>query len=558
MKSSQFKEWLSFFNQSAISMPMVVFGVLAIAVLAASTLYQDNLRGTMQGSVEQLSQESQIKATARLEAYALLTRSSIGLIRAGEATNAHWNAHLNAMKLDRDYPSILAIGYGRVGSGPIEDSISVRYIYPDNAEMSRIVGLRSNRVGESIRQTALEAAKTGQVRLAEAAPWHSDEDGRDGYFLYLFTPVYKTDTIPETEAERLESLIGMVFVVSDFSTLLGMVYQDHHPSIARLEVSQAINGKSTLLFALGDQLPPSSVISERRKLDIMGQQFIYDYDFTKAELVPVSQRYVAVAMPFFGLVVSLLFAMVLSFTLRARNQRQSIAREREVQAAKDELLSLASHQLRTPATGVKQYLGMVIQGFAGKLSDTQRDFLERAYASNERQLHIINDILYLAKLDAGRIVITKTKFDLSELVRSVKEDLEESARESELTLRENTPKKAAIKADEHMLRMVIENLVTNAIKYTAPGGEIEVHLIRAGDNYAISVTDNGVGIATEDIPKLFQQFTRIPNERSNQVSGTGVGLYLARSLARLHDGDVTVKSKLGQGTTFTITIPRGL
>ncbi|OYW83685.1 hypothetical protein B7Z17_05335, partial [Candidatus Saccharibacteria bacterium 32-49-10] len=178
-------------------------------------------------------------------------------------------------------------------------------------------------------------------------------------------------------------------------------------------------------------------------------------------------------------------------------------------------------------------MGMVLQGFAGDISEQQRDFLERAYASNERQLHIINDILYLAKLDAGRIVLTKTKFDLAELVRSSVDELATSAKEAGITISQHTPKKATVTADSHMFRMVLENLLTNAIKYTESGGEVTVRLVRLGDNYTVSVTDTGVGIEEKDIDKLFKQFVRIPNERSSSVTGTGVGLYLAKSLILL-------------------------
>jgi signal transduction histidine kinase len=201
---------------------------------------------------------------------------------------------------------------------------------------------------------------------------------------------------------------------------------------------------------------------------------------------------------------------------------------------------------------------MVLQGFAGNISDTQRDFLDKAYSSTERQLHIINDILDLAKLDAGRIVLTKSRFDLVELIKSVADELHDTAQDAGLSPTVSLPSKAPIVGDSHMIRMVVENLMTNAIKYTDSGGKVEVKLIRSGENYLIKVTDSGVGIASKDISKLFAQFTRIPNERSSQVSGTGVGLYLARSLTRLHGGDVEVRSKLGEGSTFTIKIPRGL
>lgn len=552
---------MSFFNRSSIAIPMAIFAMLTIIVLVASSIYQGSLQRAMQATIDRLAEESHIRTSARLEAYSLFTRSSMGFLKSSEeATNDRWNTHLEAMRINSDYPSVAAIGYGDVGGiADLESgALDVKYIYPQGDAVANNSASKLGVPSDSIRHTMIEAARTGQVQMAEAYLWRDGADAQSEYLLYLFMPIYTDSEVPDLEADRLGSLEGVVFIATRVDVLFNAVYQDHNPAIMWLAVSQSVDGRPVELFSRGTQESPSSAIKERRTLNIMGQQLTYDYSFSRANLVSIPQRYMSIAIPFVGLVLSLLLAMVISFTLRARNQRMHIAREREVQDAKDELLSLASHQLRTPATGVKQYLGMVIQGFAGSISDTQRDFLERAYASNERQLHIINDILYLAKLDAGRIVLTKTKFDLAELVRSTTEELQESARQAELSMTVSTPKKASALADEHMLRMVIENLITNAVKYTPPGGEIAVRLIRAGDSYEIAVTDTGVGVEPEDIPKLFRQFTRIPNERSSQVSGTGVGLYLARSLARMHDGDIRVKSKLGKGTTFTIVVPRGL
>ena len=558
-KKAQLKEWLSFLNQSAIPLPMIVFTILAIAVLAASTLYQDNLQHTIGDSVERISRESQLKTTSRFDSYEQVSRSGTGLIRASGVDNISWSRQLGPLEIAENYPSIQAIGYAAaVNDSDKNHSFKLSNTYPQTA--AKLPSIKKIFTDDSVglKKAMLASIESGDVRLSEAQPDKSCNNSSGKCYIYMFTPVYKSDNTPKSDADRQANLEGVIFIVSDVSTFFDLVYADHHQSIVAMTVSQDIDGKKTELYSRGSATPSSTNVTESQTLDIMGQRFYYDYVFSKAGLVSASQRYVAVAMPFLGLVLSLLLALVISFSLRARNQRQSMAKEREVQAAKDELLSLASHQLRTPATGVKQYLGMVLQGFAGNISDTQRDFLDKAYSSNERQLHIINDILYLAKLDAGRIVLTKSRFDLVELIKSVADELHDTAQDAGLSPTVSLPSKAPIVGDSHMIRMVVENLMTNAIKYTDSGGKVEVKLIRSGENYLIKVTDSGVGIASKDISKLFAQFTRIPNERSSQVSGTGVGLYLARSLTRLHGGDVEVRSKLGEGSTFTIKIPRGL
>ena len=252
----------------------------------------------------------------------------------------------------------------------------------------------------------------------------------------------------------------------------------------------------------------------------------------------------------------MVFAGITGYMLRSRYKRLTYEKERDVNFAKDELLSLASHQLRTPATGVKQYLGMVLQGFAGDVPEKQRAYLERAYVSNDRQLHVINDILHMAKLETGRIVLTERKFDIAKMLREVVDEQRDQASKGEVALHLRAPSQGWIVGDSHMLWMVIENLVSNAIKYTPPQGIVTIRLVRRGNRWVLTVKDTGVGIAKKDYSKLFKQFSRIENARSDFVTGTGVGLYLAYHLTVLHGGSIAVNSTKGRGSTFTVRLPR--
>ncbi len=229
--------------------------------------------------------------------------------------------------------------------------------------------------------------------------------------------------------------------------------------------------------------------------------------------------------------------------------------EYRLQQAKNELLSLASHQLRTPATGVKQYVGMVLEGFAGKVSPAQVRLLEQAYRSNERQLQIINEFLYVAKLGVGNIIITRKRFDIVPLIKDVLDEMKPDIAKREHKITRKLPASFMVKADEHSVRMIIENLLSNAVKYTKPGGKIVVQLKRLPRYVELSVKDNGVGIARQDLPKLFKQFSRVPNELSSRVGGTGVGLYLSQQLAARNSGSINVTSEPGVGSTFSLRLP---
>jgi two-component system phosphate regulon sensor histidine kinase PhoR len=199
---------------------------------------------------------------------------------------------------------------------------------------------------------------------------------------------------------------------------------------------------------------------------------------------------------------------------------------------------------------------MVLQGFSGDISETQRGLLQSAYAGNERQLYIINEMLHVAKVDSGRITLAKKKIDLTKLVKEVIAELKPDLQAAGHTIKTSYPKKPLImNIDEHMLRMAIENLLSNAIKYTPMGGKIEVSVAVKANRARIMIRDNGVGIATNDISKLYKFFTRIDNSMTETVGGTGVGLYLSKHLVELHHGRIITESTPDKGSTFTISLP---
>jgi len=257
-----------------------------------------------------------------------------------------------------------------------------------------------------------------------------------------------------------------------------------------------------------------------------------------------------------GIVFALLVSGLVYLLLQRRSRIVAESENRKLENAKDSMLSLASHQLRTPATGVKQYLGMVLEGFVGDITTEQKVLLQKANDSNERQLHIINEFLYLAKADAERIIVSPQKFDLGELVDEVTSEMNLEIIQAGHTLSiKQKVKYTPVYADRHSTRMIIENLLSNAIKYTPAGGKIIIILTKYRLNSSFSISDSGVGIAKKDMKKLFQQFSRIPNELTKQESGSGIGLYLSKHLIDLNGGKIIVESKRYKGSTFTVHLP---
>lgn len=195
-------------------------------------------------------------------------------------------------------------------------------------------------------------------------------------------------------------------------------------------------------------------------------------------------------------------------------ERARILQERNdelerISRSKDEFVALASHQLRTPATAVKQYLGMVLQGYAGDITSEQNEMLEKAFQSNERQIQIVNQILNAARVDTGRLVLARTPLDIVNLARGVAADMQAAFSQRNHKVRFYGPKEAIwLRGDQGYMRMAVENLVHNACIYTPNGGSICVRVRVRGAYCLITVADTGVGIAKADVGKLFTKFSR--------------------------------------------------
>ncbi|HUP26200.1 MAG TPA: ATP-binding protein [Candidatus Limnocylindrales bacterium] len=229
----------------------------------------------------------------------------------------------------------------------------------------------------------------------------------------------------------------------------------------------------------------------------------------------------------------------------------------ELNEIKDDFISLASHQLRTPATGVKQYVGMILQGFAGEIPEAQQKLLQIAYECNERQLTIVNDLLKVAQIDSGRIEMKRRKIDVEPLLREIIDEQKDSFADKDISIAlEPIKHPCTIYADRERIRMAFENVIDNACKYSPRHRAVEVRVLDKPDTTVIEVKDEGVGIDQKDMAKVFEKFSRIYNSLSNTVGGSGLGLYWVKRVVDLHGGSISIRSKLHKGTVFSIELPK--
>jgi PAS domain S-box-containing protein/excisionase family DNA binding protein len=228
----------------------------------------------------------------------------------------------------------------------------------------------------------------------------------------------------------------------------------------------------------------------------------------------------------------------------------------KVNKAKDEFIGIASHQLRTPATAVKQYIGILLSGIGGSLSDAQREYLETAHDSNERQLRLINDLLKTAQIDAETFTLNRSHHSIASLVdesiRGLKPTLEQR---QQTVIVKDLSNNAVADVDGIEMDLVFSNIIENASKYSHNGKKIIVTIRKKAHAVEITISDEGVGIGEADLMKIFEKFTRVDNELSDTITGTGLGLYWVRHIVNMHGGRITVSSVLNKGSIFKVVIP---
>ena len=233
----------------------------------------------------------------------------------------------------------------------------------------------------------------------------------------------------------------------------------------------------------------------------------------------------------------------------------------ELDKKKDEFVSIASHELRTPMTAIRSYLWLALAGKGGTITDKQKYYLERSYDSTVRLIKLVNDMLNVSRIESGRITLEMQKMDMGSFVNEVIAEVKPRADELGITIENHYDPASllpAVIADPNKIKEVLINLIGNSLKFTPREGKVTLWFEAQGGVVTIHVSDTGAGIDPEDIPKLFQKFgliggSYVTNQKAPQ--GTGLGLYISRSIVELHGGKIWATSEgRGKGATFSLSL----
>jgi signal transduction histidine kinase len=234
-----------------------------------------------------------------------------------------------------------------------------------------------------------------------------------------------------------------------------------------------------------------------------------------------------------------------------RQLKLSNAKLRALDEAKDDFISMASHQLRTPLTSVKGYISMVVEGDAGELNDTQKNMLGQAFLSSQRMVYLIADLLNVSRLRTGKFVIETSPVNLSGIIEEELAQLTETAKSRKVTLNFKAPKDFPdLMLDDTKIRQVIMNFADNAIYYSKTNGHVDFKLVENAHSVELRITDDGIGVPKSEQHHLFTKFYRAGNARKARPDGTGLGLFMAKKVIIAQGGVLIFESKEGKGSTF--------
>jgi len=236
---------------------------------------------------------------------------------------------------------------------------------------------------------------------------------------------------------------------------------------------------------------------------------------------------------------------------------RDITEEKKIDQAKTEFVSLASHQLRTPLSAINWYAEMLLNGDAGRLNVEQSQYVQEIYRGNQRMVDLVNSLLNVSRLELGTFMIEPEKVSIIEIAEEAIEEIEiQSAQKKQIFIKKFPKKIAKIPLDRKLTHMIFQNLLSNAVKYTPEGGKVELVISQKASEICIKVADSGVGIPKNQHKNIFSKLFRADNVRSSDTEGTGLGLYIIKSIVDQVKGKIWFESEENKGTTFYVCLPK--
>jgi signal transduction histidine kinase len=564
--------------------PLTVLLASLTLTLATTALLWSNARAHDEARLQNAVQSATDRIVARMETYVALLRGGAALFAADEVTREEWQRYVARLRIAALHPGIQGVGYSERIPPDSVDAVVARMraqgvpgfrVWPDTAraEYHAILHLepldRRNQAAlgfdmytEPTRRAAMarardraEPALSGRVRLVQEI----DEDVQAGFLVYL--PVYRGGAIPPTLEERRAALQGFVYAPFRAADLFAGIFgTEERPRVAFRVYDGVARDTGGLIYdsrgdARGEE--PASPRSVSVGLELAGHPWTLEFVPTAAFETLSHGRLVPAAL-LAGVLVSLLLFGLTRGQERARAEAEAARAEaEEANHAKAGFLAAMSHELRTPLNAIGGYVDLLDMGIYGPLNERQEGALTRIGINQRHLLALIQDILAFARLEAGQVAFDLETLDASEVLQSIDPLVGPLAQLKGIRYRVvpcDTP--LHFVGDPERVRQILVNLIGNAVKFTPQGGAIRLVCSAQGDLVRIAVADTGPGIPPEKQEAIFHPFVQVERRLDRPQEGIGLGLAISSDLATAMGGRLEVESAPGEGSTFTLLLPR--
>jgi signal transduction histidine kinase len=519
----------------------------ATALVSASTTARDEARF---GNAVQSASD---RVAMRLDIYIAVLRGTAALFSAESEVDAEeFRRYVQRMEVQRWYPGIQGIGWSeRLETslpGEVDERYAIRYLEPLDVRNQAAVGF--DMYSDSTRREAKRQARDhGEPALSGRVVLRQEILGPRQFGFLLYLPVYREGGIPASVPQRRESLLGFVYAPFRAQDLLvGIFGSEAQPRVSLSVYDGPLADTSTMLAEFGREAGHASRYRATQRILVAGREWTLVFASSRRFEAGSTRAFVTVVL-LIGIAASAgMFVLALGLS-RARVAAEHANR------AKSKFLATMSHELRTPLNAIGGYVDLMQMGLGGPLSATHSSYLGRMQRAQRHLLALINDVLNVAQLDAGRVQYRITPVAVPAIVTDVVSMVAlQAARKSVELVVEGGVDDTCVSADEEKLRQILLNLCSNAVKFTESGGRVVIRWRTVEHHAEIEVADTGIGIPPDRLEAICEPFVQIDTNPGLAQQGTGLGLAIARELARAMDGEIHVTSS-PRGSTFTLSLP---
>ena len=593
-------------NNQIASFPYLVLAVSILLTFAATyNFYQNALNKDSIRFNNQVGRvQSQIENKINL--YIALLKGGRGFIESSEGLNREsFSRYIENLELEKNYAGVQGIGYGKIvspderadllnqmtaeGFGEITAFVEnadkslpiVRFYEPQNEANRKAIGFDMS--AEASRREALETARDTGMAVTSARVKLVEEDGgnsKTGFLIFL--PIYKSVGTPASVEQRRKNLTGYIYSSFRANDFLSEIQKNTLAYDIAIRIFDGENTGERLLAqtVLSDSRSPVGFLensySSDKELDIAGRRWILEYNALPAFTERSSVGW-TVLIFLSGIIFSILLFAITYWEVSARDtlqktaeelfqiqgqkqvllEKEQKARETAEQAnrTKDEFIAVVSHELRTPLNAIAGWTNILK---TDNLSASTKNLaLEKIEKNLRSQTSLVEELLDYSQIISGTKNLAEKNINFSELFEGIFAEFVPKAREKNIELtRENNLNGQTISGDSEKIKILIENLISNAIKFTDSGGEISALVVQKEENVQLSIKDNGNGISPEFLPHIFERFIQSENPMTRKFGGLGLGLAITNHIVKIHNGTIEAKSAgKGKGSVFTVRFP---